>query len=89
MKVESHFTNKRFFEEDDAPKETTLTAITFIGKSALINALQVPKEDAPTHQLKKEESKQEDTSSSIKQVDQKVATTTGSAPRVLKHIPKS
>jgi len=63
--------------------------ITFTGKGGMKNVLQAPKEDIPTHQLKKEESKQGDTSSFVKQVDKKVITSTRSASIVLRYIPKS
>ena len=49
----------------------------------------MPKKDIPIYLLKKEESKQEDTSSSLKQVDKKFVTSTGSSPIVLRYIPKS
>jgi len=55
-----------FFEEDDAPKETMPSTLTFMSRGGSKTVLQAPKEDMPTHQLKKEESKQVDTSSFIK-----------------------
>ena len=47
MKAKSHFTNVRFFEEDDAPKETMPSTITSMGKGGTKNVLQMPKEDIP------------------------------------------
>jgi len=57
-KAESHFTDARFFEEDDASKETMMSTITSIGRGSIKNVIQVPKEDMPIHQLQKEESQQ-------------------------------
>ena len=50
-KAESHFADTRFFEEDDAPKETTLSTITSTGRGSVKNIIQVPKEDVPTQAL--------------------------------------
>jgi len=54
-RAESHFADARFFEEDKTPKETMPASITSIGKGTMENVIQVPKEDAPVHQLRKEE----------------------------------
>jgi len=87
-KTESHFVDVRFFEADDAPKKTTPSTIASKGKGGTKNVLQAPNEDMPIHQLKKEQSKQRDTSSSVMQVDEKVATSIESASIVLRYIPK-
>jgi len=79
MNAKSHFTDARFFDEDNAPKETTPSIITSMGKGGTKIILQAPKEDTPTHPLK-EESIEGDTSSSVKQVDKKVATSIGHHP---------
>ena len=49
--AESHFTDIRFFEEDDTPKGTMLVAISSIGRGSMKNIIQVLKDDMPTHQL--------------------------------------
>jgi len=54
-RVESHSADARFFEEDDTPKEAMLASTTSTGKGGMKNAIKVPKEDMPTHQLQKEE----------------------------------
>jgi len=56
-RADSHFTNTRFFEDDDAPKETMKSTINSNNKGGTKNILQVPKKDIPTHQFKKKESK--------------------------------
>ena len=48
-KAESHFTDARFFEEDDTPKETMPVAITSTGRGSMKNVIQVPKEYMPAH----------------------------------------
>jgi len=48
-RVESHFTNAGFFEEDDTPKETMQATITSTGRGSMKNVIEVPKEDMPTH----------------------------------------
>ena len=88
-KIEFHFTDTRFIEEDDIPKETMLSIITSMGKVSTKNALQMPKEDTPKQQLKMEQSELGDTPSSIKQADKKVVTSKGSAPIVLRYFTKS
>jgi len=55
-KVESPFADVKFFEEDDALRETMSSTITSMGKGSTKNVIQVPKEDMPTHQLQEEES---------------------------------
>jgi len=49
-KATSYFAYIRFFEEDDAPKETMLSAITSTGKGGKKNDLQTPKEGIPKQQ---------------------------------------
>ena len=66
-KAKSYFTYARFFEKDDAPKETMPSTITSMGRDIAKNVIQVPKEDMLTHQLKKEENQQGATSFSAKQ----------------------
>jgi len=56
-KAKSHFADAGSFEEDDALKETMPSIITSTGRGATKNVLQLPKEDIPTDQLKKEENK--------------------------------
>ena len=48
-KAESHFACARFFEADDAPKETLPSTIISTGRGSTKNVIQVPKEDMPTH----------------------------------------
>jgi len=64
-KVESHFADAGFFEEDDAPKETMRLTIASIGKCGTENALRVRKEDVPKQSVKNGESKKGDTPSFI------------------------
>ena len=75
--------------EDNAPKETMLTTITFMEKSGTKDIPEAVKEDIPTHQLKKEEREQEYKTASIKLVDKQVATTIGLVPIILRYVPKS
>jgi len=56
IKAKPHFANASFFEEDDAPKETMPSTVTFTGRGSTKNVIEVPKRDMPTHQLQKEES---------------------------------
>ena len=44
-KVESHFADARFFEEEDAPKETKSSTITSTGSGSTKNIILVPKKD--------------------------------------------
>jgi len=50
-RAEYHFTDARFFEEDDTPKETMPIAITSTGKGTIKNIFQVLKEHMPAHRL--------------------------------------
>jgi len=54
-KDESHFAGARFLEEDDTPKKIVPASITSTGKGTIEKVIQVPKADAPVHQLQKEE----------------------------------
>jgi len=65
------------------------STITSAGKGGTENALLAPKEYIRKQQLKKEESKQGDTPSSIKRVDKIVATSTSLALMVLRYIHRS
>jgi len=83
-RVESHFADARFFEEDDIPKETMPATITSTGRCSMKNVIQVPREDVHAHQLQKEESQLGGTSFSTKQTNVKVSTASGSSPTVLR-----
>ena len=48
-RAESHFVDARFFKEDNAPKETIPSTITFMGRGSTKNVIQVSKEVVPTH----------------------------------------
>ena len=63
--------------------------ITSKGKGGKENALQAPNDDIPKKQFKKEESKQGDTPSSVKQANEKITASTWSALIVLRYILKS
>jgi len=76
-RAESHFTDARFFEEDDTPKETMPTAITSTWKGTMKNVIQVPKEDMLAHQLQREENQLGGTSVYAKQTNVKVSITSG------------
>jgi len=88
-KAESHFTDARFFEEDDTTKETMPATMTSIGRGGMKNIIQMPREDLPAHQLEKKESQLGGTSFSAKQTNIKVSTTSGSSLIVLRNSPKS
>ena len=87
-KVESHFANTRSLRKM-IPKKTMPSTMTSTDRGSTKNAIQVSKEDMPTHQLKKEESQHGGTSFSAKQTNIKVATTSGASPIVLRYISKS
>ena len=46
-KAESHFVDARFFEENDAPRESIPSTITSMGRGSMKNVIQLPKEDIP------------------------------------------
>jgi len=48
-RVESHFADARFFEEDDTTKETMPATIASTGKGSMKNIIQMPREDVPAH----------------------------------------
>ena len=48
-KGESHFAYVRFFEEDDASKETMSSTITSMGKGGIKNILQTLNKDISKH----------------------------------------
>ena len=85
-KAESHFADAKFFEEHDVPKETVPSTITSMGRGGIKSVLQAPKQDMPSHQLKKEKGQQGGTPSSIKYTNMTVATTIVSSEIVLRYI---